>query len=162
MSYTNFSEFQPSASTVAVPGFWKLTPGCALSLQPRQTGMLRIAQGQVWATLDVPHSGAGNQSGDHLLQVGQEFAVMAGQHLVVEPLQKGGASPVFFEWTPNASGFVTGSDQGASVVTQPLQDLGQALTMAGAALARLGAGVLAYAGQHLGMRPSVPVSHCSS
>ncbi len=160
MSYTNCSDLQQSRSAVAVTGFWKLTPGCALSLQPRQTGVLRIAQGTAWATLDVPHDGPGNQSGDHLLQPGQDFVVKAGQHLVLEPSGKGVGSTVFFEWVPQVRAAAVSAGPGARVVTQPWQDLGHALGMAGAALVRLGAGVLAYGGQRLGMRPQAQVSHC--
>ena len=160
MSYTNFSEFQQSRSTTVVSGVWKLAAGHALSLRPRQSGVLRIAHGQAWATLDVLHSGRGNQSGDHLLRAGQEFMVHAGQHLVFETMERSDGSAVFFEWTPQISNAAVGELQGAAVVTQPWHELGQALDMVGGALAHLSQGLLAYARQRMAGRVPVQVSHC--
>ncbi len=160
MSYTHFSELQPSRSNAAVTGLWKLTAGRALSLQPQQAGVLRIAQGAAWATLDVPHDGPGNASGDHLLQAGQDFVVRAGQHLVLEPSGTGAGSSVFFEWLPLANASTVFTEQDSRAVTQPWRDLGQALAMAGTALLRLGGGIVAYTGQRLGLRPAAQVSHC--
>jgi hypothetical protein len=59
--------------------------------------MLRLSQGRVWATFDGPHSGHGNESGDHFLWAGQQLAVRAGQRLVLESW---GEVPVVFEWLP--------------------------------------------------------------
>ena len=86
MSHSQFPEFPASQSQDAVPGFWKLAPGRALSLQPRQPGLLRVAQGQVWATLDAEHQGAGNELGDYFLGAGEHLTVRPGQHVVLEPL----------------------------------------------------------------------------
>ena len=56
-------------------GCWSLMQGQAISLLPREAGVLRIASGRVWATMDGPHTGFGNESGDHFLQAGQVLAV---------------------------------------------------------------------------------------
>jgi hypothetical protein len=155
MSSSNFLEFQTSQSRDAVPGFWKLTPGRALSLQPRNAGLLRVAQGQVWVTLDVPQQGAGNELGDYFLHAGEQLAVNPGQHLVLEPFERADQQAVFFEWTPSLESAGALAAQDATAVTQPLRDLGLALGMVGTALAHLCAGLVAYSRQLLSGRPAV-------
>ncbi|NMM14140.1 MAG: DUF2917 domain-containing protein [Rhodoferax sp.] len=91
-------ELPPSHEGCAVSGCATLLPGRAISLRPRQAGLLRIAQGQVWATLDGPHAGHGNESGDFFVKAGQTLAVGAGQRLVFEPWRTAHEAPVYFEW----------------------------------------------------------------
>lgn len=141
-------ELQSSCTGVSLPGCWKLAPGRAISLQPRETGVLRIAQGQVWATLAGPHQGHGNESGDHFLQHGQQLGVRAGQHLVFEPWGEGCGAPVYFEWTPVSSAASEHASRWHQAVVQPLHDLGLALLMAGRALGRLVMGLAGY-GEYL-------------
>ena len=162
MSTSNFLEFQTSQDQDTVPGVWKLAPGRALSLQPRQPGLLRVAQGQVWVTLDVPQHGAGNELGDYFLHAGEQLAVGPGQHLVLEPFARVGQQPVFFEWTPTPEAQRTLAIQNAGAVTQPLRDLGLALGMVGTALAHLFAGLGVYGRQLVSGRPGVvQAPHCS-
>ncbi len=160
MSNSNFLEFQTSHSLDTVPGFWKLAPGRALSLQPRQSGWLRVAQGQVWVTRDALHQGAGNELGDYFLHAGEKMAVSPGQHLVLEPFARGQRQAVFFEWTPSLDVGQTPAVQNAGAVTLPLRDLGLALGMVGTALGHLSMGLLAYARQRVSGRPVVQVPHC--
>lgn len=136
----------PSAHTEpAVAGRWQLTAGRAISLRARQAGMLRMTQGRVWATLDGPQQGAGNQSGDHFLQPGQRLLVGAGQHLVLEPWPDSGEVPVYFEWQPVATAVTASAARWNATVMQPLHEVGRALLMAGRALGRLALGLAAYA-----------------
>lgn len=102
MGMQNSLESLHSPGDRAFPGYWKLAPGQAISLQPREAGLLRIAQGQVWLTLDGPHTGHGNESGDQFLKAGQGLGVRAGQRLVFEPCGKPRETPVYFEWMPGA------------------------------------------------------------
>lgn len=144
---TSRNVFQlPSAHTgPAVSGRWQLAPGRAISLRPRHVGMLRMTQGRVWATLDGPQQGAGNESGDHFLQPGQRLLVGAGQHLVLEPWREPGAAPACFEWTPvAAAGSVPAARWNATVI-EPLHEVGRALLMAASALGRLALGLAGYA-----------------
>ena len=162
MSSSNFLEFQTAQSQDTVPGFWKLAPGRALSLQPRNAGLLRVAQGQVWVTLDVQQQGAGNELGDYFLHAGEQLAVTPGQHLVLEPFERADQQAVFFEWTPSREKVGTMAASNASAVTQPLRDLGLALGMVGTALAHLCAGLLAYGRQLVSGRSAVvQAPHCS-
>lgn len=144
----NILELQASHGGPALSGCWKLTPGRAISLQPREAGVLRIAQGQVWATFDDPHQGHGNELGDHFLQTGQRLGVRAGQHLVFEPWGAVSETPVYFEWTPVAAAVTVRAPRWNATVMQPLQDLGLALLMVGSALGRLAMGLAGY-GEYL-------------
>lgn len=140
----NFLELHQSNACPAVSGCWKLMPGRAISLLPREAGVLRIARGQVWATVNGPHEGRGNESGDHFLQVGQQLAVDAGQRLVFEPWGGAQESPVYFEWTPGPGGAAVCASRWHGAVVQPLRDLGWSLLMAGRALGRLVVGLAGY------------------
>lgn len=148
MASSNFLEFQQSRGPATVSGVWQLASGRALSLQPRASGVLRIAQGQVWATFDGPHCGAGNQSGDHVLQAGMQLTVPAGQRLVLEPFERASPQAVLFDWVPDASRVTSGAVRSAPAVGKALQDLAMASRMMGDAVVRLCAG-LAVEGWHL-------------
>jgi hypothetical protein len=161
MSSSNFLEFQTSHGQDTVPGFWKLAPGRALSLQPRQPGLLRVAQGQVWVTLGAAHPGAGNELGDYFLHAGEQLAVSPGQHLVLEPFERAQQQAVFFEWTPSLDAVQAPAAHIAGAVTLPLRELGMALGMVGAALVHLAMGLLAYGRQVVSGRSAVQASHCS-
>ena len=161
MSSSNFLEFQTSHGQDTVPGFWKLAPGRALSLQPRQPGLLRVAQGQVWVTLGAAHPGAGNELGDYFLHAGEQLAVSPGQHLVLEPFERAQQQAVFFEWTPSVEADQAPAVQNAAAVALPLRELGLALGMVGSALAHLSMGLLAYGRQWVSGRPVVQAPHCS-
>ena len=162
MSRSNLLEIQTPHDYDTVAGLWKLAPGRALSLQPRQNGVLRVAQGAVWVTTDMARHGAGNELGDYFLHAGECFAVSPGQHLVLEPMVPTDPIPVFFEWTPTQDSWPTHASQSANAVTQPLRDLGLALGMVGTALADLYAGLVDYGRQLLRGRPAATqAQHCS-
>jgi len=162
MSNGNFLESQASVTNIVVPGVWKLAPGRVLSLLPRQSGVLRVAQGQVWVTLGVAPQGAGNELGDYFLRAGEQLAVSPGQHLVLEPFARTQAQDaVLFEWAPTVLAGLAPATHHAGAVTQPLRDLGLALGMVGTALMQLCSGLLAYGRQLVSGRPVVvQASHC--
>jgi hypothetical protein len=85
-----------------LPGCWKLAPERAVTLNPTEPGVLRIAQGQVWATLDGPHHGPANDWGDVVLHSGEQLQLMPGQHVVVEPFGDAVNEPVYFSWEPSS------------------------------------------------------------
>lgn len=68
---------------------WRLEAGRALGLRAAETGVLSVAEGRVWATLDGPH---GRREGDHVLAAGAQLVVPAGRRLVIEAWP--GAQPV--------------------------------------------------------------------
>ncbi|HSI54679.1 MAG: DUF2917 domain-containing protein [Ramlibacter sp.] len=142
MATQTLTQTQQSASAPALPGTWKLQAGRAITLEPRDAGTLRVAHGQVWATYDGPHAGALNQMGDHILGVGQQLRLRAGQRLVLE--SSGGGVPAYFSWDPLPVAAVASVPR-LSRLVQPLQDLRLALGLAVAALGRLGASVVGLA-----------------
>ena len=133
-------ELQAPQTAPAVSGCWKLMSGRAISLQPRQAGVLKIAQGRVWATVNGAHQGHGNESGDHFLQAGQQLVIGAGQHLVLESCVAPDAPPVYFEWGRVAADGRPSRWQAAV----PLQDLGLALLQVGRAMGQLLKGLAGY------------------
>ena len=148
---------QPSVRRRAAAGCWRLAPGRALSLEPRESGVLHIAQGRVWLT-------GGPSAQDLVLQAGDALAVDVGQHVVLEPWGLPGErdAPVLFQWShvapqPRRHRARTRAARDWELgVVQPLQELVRALAGAGravgaaavqvaAAAGRLGAGLAGFA-----------------
>ena len=88
------------AASETLGGCWKLAGGRAMTLQPREAGVLRINAGQVWATLDGPHTGPANDWGDLFLTKGQRLNLQPGQRVVIEPRGDAVNRPTYFEWEP--------------------------------------------------------------
>jgi hypothetical protein len=130
-----------SAAATPLPGTWKLQRGRAITLRPVTDGILRIAHGQVWATVDGPHGGGPTDSGDHVLEVGRSMYVRAGQRVVVESWSQATAS--YFAWDPV---FATAPVRARArlnmaIVLQPLADLRMAVALGLRALGQLAGGV---------------------
>lgn len=133
------SQLQTQSSlTAALPGTWKLAAGRAITLQPREDGVLRVAHGRLWATFDGPHGGPLNDLGDHVIDAGGRLGLRAGRRVVVEAWDR--TAPAYFSWDPLAVGAASTLPR-ATRVRQPLSDLGLALAMAGGAVGRLLAGL---------------------
>lgn len=155
MTSQNVLELQQPTPGATLPGCWKLDAGRAVTLQPREAGVLRVAHGRMWATLQGPHRGRGNDLGDHFLSPGQQLALQPGQRLVIESWDPAGPAPAWFSWDPAADpmGVMAGRRsplrQGRrwqAAVVQPLGDLGVALGMAARAAGRLVLGLAGLAG----------------
>ena len=123
---------------------WRLDTRRAMSLRPQVPSRLHITQGRAWVTLGQAHEGAGNESGDLVLNAGESLAVPAGARLVMEPWQPG-AGPVRFDWCaePEARSPEPAGRFGREVVA-PSRELGVALGQAGLAFARLLRGLFGY------------------
>ncbi|MBG9389661.1 DUF2917 domain-containing protein [Caenimonas aquaedulcis] len=136
MAFQTFPQTQQSSDSPVLPGTWKLVPGRAITLEPREAGTLKVAHGQLWVTYEGPHEGALNESGDLFIGVGNEVVLRAGQRLVVEAWND--HAPSYFSWDPlpepvRAPRMVR--------VMQPLADLRVALAMTARALGGLAAGL---------------------
>ena len=156
MTARNVLESQQSAHAVhaavagrSAAGCWKLTPGRALSLHPRQHSVLEIAQGRVWVTVSAsPSASEPGRDADQVLQAGDRLNVAAGQHLVMEAWSLPGREPaqsVAFCWE-DAAALATATVATRQLaaraapewecgVVQPLRDLLQALAQGGRAVA---------------------------
>lgn len=138
-----FPAFSPAASA-ARAGAWRLHPGCAMSLRPKDTAVLHIRRGRVWVTLGEPGVMSPDGAGDRFLQDGDVLTVPASARLVMESLAPRDASdPVCFDWTEVAAP-VAEAGRFARDVLLPLRDLGSALGQSGLALARVLRGLLGY------------------
>jgi hypothetical protein len=134
MDFQTLIQTHQSLSASALPGTWKLAAGRAITLRPREAGLLRVAHGQLWATYDGPHQGALNDLGDHVIGTGGQLRVRAGQRLVVEAWD--GGSPAYFSWDPLPARVRVGALSLARVL-QPLADLRLALAFGAGAAGRL-------------------------
>lgn len=145
----------PSSAAPALPGTWKLRGGRAITLQPREAGVLRVAHGSLWATFDGPHGGPPNDQGDHFVEVGDTVRIGAGQRVVVESWDSG--APAYFSWDPlPAVAFVPRLRMADAL--QPLHDLRLAVVLGAHAVVRLAAGLGRLAVQTV--VPPRPVAAC--
>ncbi len=103
MIASNTLKLQQYQDAFPLPRCWKLAPERAVTLDPTEAGILRIAQGRVWATLDGPHHGPANDWGDVVLHSGEQLKLMPGQHVVVEPFGDAVNEPVYFSWEPSSA-----------------------------------------------------------
>lgn len=139
---------QQSTLDQSLPGCWKLGAGRAVTLKPREDGVLRIAHGGLWVTLEGPHGGLANESGDHFLSAGQELTVQAGQRAVIEPWGNHTEAPAYFAWDPMPAVMLSPvrvMNQWQAAVVQPLADLRLALGLGVGAVGRLALGVAGFA-----------------
>ena len=133
-----------SVSRVSPAGAWRLHPGHAMSLDPKEISVLHVQRGQVWVTLGTPGSPSPQDAGDRFLQAGESLVVLAGARLVMEPLVPHGATePVCFDWSEARAPAVSADRFGREVLA-PMRELAGALGLAGTALARVLRGVLGY------------------
>lgn len=124
--------------TPSAAGSWKLGAGQALTLRPRETGVLRTARGRLWATRDGPHQGRRNDWGDLVVEAGAQLRLRAGERLVIEALN--GDESVFFSWDPYP-GLARAELPNLAGVRQSLVDLRLALVLGLGAGGRLAHGL---------------------
>lgn len=155
MTSQKLTQTQQSAAA-ALPGTWKLDSGRAITLRPRETGVLRVAYGQLWVTFDGPHAGPRNDLGDHFIGVGEPLRLRAGQRLVAEAANAGG--PAYFSWDPLP---VAREARQLAVVVQPLADLRLAWVLGAGALTRLVTGLAGLAWDLLTGRARDSLADCA-
>lgn len=124
---------QSHQSAVSLAGAWKLGGGRAMTLQPREAGVLRVAQGGLWATSDGPHGGPLNDQGDRFLQAGEQLQLRKGERVVIEAWTR--QAPAYFSWYPLPQP-VAARARPADLV-QPVEDLRLALGLGARAAGRL-------------------------
>ena len=149
MAMLQVTALTPRPAAPALPGTWKLAAGRAITLEPREAGVLKVAHGQLWATFDGPKHGAPNDQGDHFFGVGEQVRLQPGERLVIEAWNHG--APAYFSWDPLPVRKAVARPVFAAVV-QPLADLRLALVFGAGAVGRLFAG-LGQIGWQLVARP---------
>lgn len=147
MSSPSTHDTHQSLAPAGLAGCWRLDAGRALSLTPSSAGVLRIAEGRVWITMDMLR-GDLQAAGDLFLVPGRGLVVQAGQRVVLESADVDRAAAAHFSWDPlpstqaQAVRPVPRAGRWQQAVAHPLRDLGLALGQAGHALARLALGVV--------------------
>ena len=144
---------QSHQSAAAPAGAWKLAKGKAMTLQPREPGLLRVARGGLWATADGPHAGPLNDQGDRFLQAGEQLRLRRGQRVVIEAWDRLG--PAYFTWDPLPQ--TVARKVRAADLAQPVEDLRLAVTLGARAAGRLAAALVDLAWSRPGRddRPSL-------
>lgn len=137
MALQNFDQLHQSR--FALGGAWKLSPGRAMTLQPRQRGRLTVAQGSVWATSDGPHAGPLNDRGDRFIGAGGRIELTGGERLVIQALDA--RQPAYFSWDPLPH--ATRSTIRLVELAQPARDLRLAVVLGLGAAGRLFAALAA-------------------
>lgn len=146
---------QSQQSRDALPGTWRLEGGRAVTLRPREDGVLCIAQGSSWLTFDGPHEGALNDLGDRFLDAGERVRVRAGQRLVLESTRRDVPLSFSWEFAPQATPVPR-----LDAVAQSWRDLHGALAQTGRAGWRL---LVACAGlAWAGLRPRPQPDRCTA
>ena len=144
MATPQVTALTPRCAEPALPGTWKLVAGRAITLEPRDPGVLKVAHGRLWLTLEGPHHGRLNESGDHILAVGEELRLQPGQRVVLEAWNAGNAA--YFSWDPVPAEQAVRRTRRADLL-QPLADLRLAFVFGGHAVARLASGLALIAWQ---------------
>ena len=144
MNSQNTLPMEPSAVSAALPCSWRLDAGRAVTMRPHEAGVLSVAHGQIWATLQGPHRGRGNELGDHFLLPGESLTLRAGQRVVLEAWDAASQAPAWFKWDPQAAAARPAARGWRVAVAQPLGDLRRALGRAAGAAARLAMGFAGF------------------
>lgn len=147
----NSQQSSPQSAAPQHAGNWKLGAGRAITLHSKDEGVLRIAQGRVWATFDGPHVGPhvspANDSGDFFLGAGESLTLPAGQRVVIEPWNACANEAAYFSWDTMVSAQqanLLADSRWQLAVVSPLRDFGVALLMAAHALGRLAWGIAGF------------------
>jgi hypothetical protein len=156
MTSQSLTQTQQSPTTHSLPGTWKLAAGRAITLRPRESGILRVAHGRLWITFDGPHTGPRNDLGDHFIGAGDQLRLCAGQRLVAEPWNDG--APAYFSWDP----LPARNEAPPLSVVQPLADLRLAWTFGAGAFGRLVSGLARSAWHAVAGRGREPLAECGA
>lgn len=144
MATPQVTSLTPRCAEPALPGTWKLAAGRAITLEPRDAGTLKIAHGRLWVTFEGPHHGRLNESGDHIMAVGEQMRLQPGQRVVLEPWND--HCPAYFSWDPAPVAQAVRRTRMTDVM-QPLADLRLAVVFGGHAIARVVSGLASIAWQ---------------
>ena len=80
-----FSSQARSCSSSRPAISYTLPAGQAMTVQARESGVLRVGQGRVWVTFSHAGRDLRVPAGDHFLGFGQSMRLSAGQTVVMEP-----------------------------------------------------------------------------
>lgn len=133
-----------SSVWVAAAAPMALGKGAVIAWRAPGAGVLRVTSGRLWVTLDVVPASPLHDMGDHMVVLGHELPLRAGQRIVAEAWPHAGESLTQLQWVAAApSRLAQGWQTG---VAEPVRDLVQGLGQSVRASGRLLTGLLGYAG----------------
>ena len=162
-SPTSSPTLSPSATLdkSAQAGHWLLETGRAMTVMSHSGGQLRVASGQVWATLGssspqpwraAPLTPSATLT-DYFLGAGDTLVVPPGASVVIESLGQARSLPVAFAWAPSAP-VEPAERPGRVAVLQAAGELGRALGQVLLAARRLATAIV------LGPKPEQRLETC--
>jgi hypothetical protein len=107
-------------------------------------GVLRVTAGRLWVTLDVARRSPLSDMGDHMVALGHDLRLRAGQRVVVEAWPHAGESLTQLQWVAAPPSCM--AQRWQTGVAEPVRDVVQGLGLAVRASGRLLTGLLGYAG----------------
>jgi hypothetical protein len=155
MAPNTLTQMQQSQAAV-LPGSWKLAPGRAMTLQPREAGILRVSHGRLWITFDGPHHGLRDDLGDHFFGAGEQIRLHRGQRLVAEACNS--REPAYFSWDPLP---MRSAAPRLAALDQPVRDLRLAWALGAGAARRLVAGLARVAWELVARRSRDALAECA-
>ncbi|WP_084181308.1 DUF2917 domain-containing protein [Polaromonas glacialis] len=84
---------------------YTLPAGQAMTVQARESGVLRVGQGRLWVTFSQAGRDLRVPAGDHFLAFGESLRLSAGQTVVMESWPEGAqcaATPACVSWDADA------------------------------------------------------------
>jgi hypothetical protein len=146
------ASFESTHQSGTCAGAWMLAARKAMSLRPREQGVLEVKHGKVWITVEGPHGGIPGDTGDHVLAAGERITVQAHRHVVIEAWKD---RDVCFDWVPlpQAASAQAGARE---ALIEPLRELRQAAGLAAHACGQLAGGLARLVWVLVGGRHHVP------
>lgn len=121
-----------------------LDKGRVIAWRAPGAGVLRVTSGRLWATLDVDARSPLVDLGDHMVVLGCDLRLRAGQRVVAEAWPYEGDSRTQLQWIADPQTLLAQCWQ--TGVAEPVRDMVQGLGLSVRASGRLLTGLLGYAG----------------
>jgi hypothetical protein len=121
-----------------------LGKGAVIAWRAPGAGVLRVTSGRLWVTLDVAPRSPLYDMGDHMVVLGHDLRLRAGQRVVVEAWPHAGESLTQLQWVEAPPSCM--AQRWQTAVAEPVRDLVQGLGLSVRASGRLLTGLLGYAG----------------
>jgi hypothetical protein len=121
-----------------------LGKGKAIAWRAPGAGVLRVTSGRLWVTLDVAPRSPLHDMGDHMVALGHDLRLRAGQRVVIEAWPFTGQTLTHVQWMAAPQSCM--AQRWQTSVAEPLRDLGHGLGLVLRASGRLLTGLAGYAG----------------
>jgi len=76
--------------------------GRAMTVQARESGVLRVGQGRLWVTFSRADRDRRALAGDHFLGMGESLRLSSGQTVVMESWPEAAGTPACVSWQADA------------------------------------------------------------